>query len=104
MFKDTPEGSTHHDEDDCIKCKVCDAHYTDIRCGHIPPNAVRTGDSGRVSTDLRKKLEKTGWWSHLETLGERSLDEFIGMLESEIQKARICPHCHCEKCSKINLK
>lgn len=27
MFKDTKEGSTHHDKDACYKCKVCGAHF-----------------------------------------------------------------------------
>lgn len=27
LFKDTQEGSTHHDNDACIKCDVCKAHF-----------------------------------------------------------------------------
>ena len=29
-FKDTPEGSTHHDKDSCYKCKECDGHYSKL--------------------------------------------------------------------------
>lgn len=28
MFKDTKEGSTHHDKDACYKCKICNAHVS----------------------------------------------------------------------------
>jgi len=27
MFKDTPEGSTHHNKDACYKCKICGDHF-----------------------------------------------------------------------------
>lgn len=27
MFKDTKEGSTHHDKDACYKCEKCGGHY-----------------------------------------------------------------------------
>lgn len=26
MFKDTPEGSTHHEKDSCYKCEKCGEH------------------------------------------------------------------------------
>jgi len=38
MFKDTPEGTTHHDKDACYKCKICGDHFfTESqaeRCNH----------------------------------------------------------------------
>lgn len=27
MFKDLPEGTTHHDKDACYKCKICGDHF-----------------------------------------------------------------------------
>jgi hypothetical protein len=27
-FRDTKEGTTHHDNDSCIKCIECDGHYS----------------------------------------------------------------------------
>lgn len=27
MIKDTPEGITHHDKDNCYKCLDCEGHY-----------------------------------------------------------------------------
>lgn len=26
-FKDTPQGTTHHDKDTCYKCKICGNHF-----------------------------------------------------------------------------
>ena len=26
-FKETPQGTTHHDKDACRKCKVCEQHF-----------------------------------------------------------------------------
>jgi hypothetical protein len=43
MFKDTHEGSTHHDKDTCYKCKVCGAHDSQ-------PTTV-----GMMITDLQRK-------------------------------------------------
>ena len=31
MFKDTPEGSTHHEKDSCIKCDVCHSHIPIVK-------------------------------------------------------------------------
>lgn len=28
MFKDTKERSTHHHEDSCYKCKICNSHMS----------------------------------------------------------------------------
>lgn len=32
MFKDTKEGSTHHDKDACYKCPKCHAHCQSDIC------------------------------------------------------------------------
>ena len=33
-------------------------------------------------------LEKTGWWKHLQALGERSLDEFLGAIKRREEQSR----------------
>jgi len=76
MFKDTPEGSTHHDKDACYKCYICKAHFyseTHLRQhphavkDDVPINAQRTGDNGRIeqndsATNSKENSNKLAKW------------------------------------------
>jgi hypothetical protein len=39
-----------------------------------------------VKYSFEDRLKKTGWWPHLKTLGERSLAEFLGFIDSLISQ------------------
>ena len=40
-----------------------------------------------TSEDWERRLRKTGWFPHLETLGKRSLEEFLGCIQNFIDEA-----------------
>ena len=41
-----------------------------------------------MNTTKKHWLEKTGWWKHLQALGERSLDEFLGAIKRREEQSR----------------
>jgi len=43
--------------------------------------------SPQPSEDWERRLRKTGWFPHLETLGKRSLEEFLGCIQNFIDEA-----------------
>lgn len=53
MFKDTKEGSTHHDKDACFKCKMCGNHF-------FTEDRADTHNHLCVDIDVLKKWAKEG--------------------------------------------
>lgn len=68
-------------EEEC--CEKCQAEC--FRASQIAPNCYHDCPCHKISEEkkdwekeYRKRIESSGWYGHIQTLGQRSLEEFIG--------------------------